>query len=63
MKDPVPVFRTTPKKSSDGEHGEEEEPDTHDPHFEPIVPLPELVEVREKIGYNTAYAMLETSEN
>lgn len=44
-KEPVPVFRTTPKKS-DGEHGDEEEPDTHDPHFEPIVPLPELVEVR-----------------
>ncbi|KAK4319922.1 hypothetical protein Pmani_009183 [Petrolisthes manimaculis] len=41
----VPVFRTTPKKTSEGGPGDEE-PDPYDPHYEPIVPLPELVEVK-----------------
>ena len=33
------------KKNENGE-GDDEEPESNDPHFEPIVPLPDLVEVK-----------------
>ncbi|XP_050685892.1 E3 SUMO-protein ligase RanBP2-like isoform X2 [Eriocheir sinensis] len=38
-----PVFGKSPKKDGD-EDGEDD--DSHDPHFEPVVPLPDLVEVK-----------------
>jgi len=37
--------KATPKKDGDESDGEDAEEDAHDPHFEPIVPLPELVTV------------------
>merc|ERR1711962_1492770 len=44
----APVFsRASPKKTgAGGEDDEEAEDDEHDPHFEPVIPLPELVEVK-----------------
>ena len=42
-----PVFgaKASPKKGGEGEEEGEDETDAHDPHFEPVVPLPDLVEV------------------
>jgi len=37
---------TDTSKNEGGEEDEDEEDDGHDPHFEPIVPLPELVETK-----------------
>ncbi|KAK8396428.1 hypothetical protein O3P69_005465 [Scylla paramamosain] len=43
-----PVFgaKASPKKGSDGEEDLDESGEAHDPHFEPVVPLPDLVEVK-----------------
>lgn len=47
-----PVFgsKTTPKKGGEGEEDGEDDGDVHDPHFEPVVPLPDLVEVSFRSG-------------
>jgi E3 SUMO-protein ligase RanBP2 len=37
--------KATPKKDGEESDGDDAEDDGHDPHFEPIVPLPELVTV------------------
>ncbi|KAK8724994.1 hypothetical protein OTU49_011020 [Cherax quadricarinatus] len=41
-----PVFSQSPKKAEDGEEAAAEDNDAHDPHFEPVVPMPDLVEVK-----------------
>ena len=40
-----PVFGSKSKKGGDGEEDLDESGEVHDPHFEPVVPLPDLVEV------------------
>ncbi|CAG0886198.1 unnamed protein product [Darwinula stevensoni] len=44
-----PIFGSGSKaksKDTEDDHAEAEDHDDHDPHYEPIVPLPELVQVR-----------------
>lgn len=40
------LFSSPKATTEDGEGGEDDEEAAHDPYFEPIVPLPELVEVK-----------------
>jgi len=43
----APIFsKSSPRKAGGGDDDEDGEVDEHDPHFEPIVPLPDLVEIK-----------------
>ena len=40
------MFGSAAKKEEDDDDDGEQEEESHDPHFEPIIPLPELVDVK-----------------